>query len=253
MSKHLQQHLRLAVETAHAAGSILRGGVGLRHVNMQDAKDVKLKADVESEKLIRSRLLPTGLPVIGEEQGGDPALPDSDRTYWVVDPLDGTYNYLRGFPLCCVSIGLMRGREPLLGVIHDFNSGETWSALADGPLLFQGQPLKPVWPEEITHASLLTGFPAGRDYSTGALNAFVSEIQRFQKIRMIGSAALALAYVACGRGDAYCEESIRLWDIAGGLALAKAAGATVRIGPSTTPEKPFSCNVWVAGRAEWLP
>ena len=64
---------------------------------------------------------------------------------------------------------------------------------------------------------------------------------------------MALAWVARGYADAYCEESIRLWDIAGGLALAKAVGITVKILPGTTPEKPFSCNVWVAAQTSWIP
>ncbi len=253
MSLDLPALLELACDSARAAGDILKEGAGLRHVNMQDAKDVKLKADVESEKLIRARLAGTGLPVIGEEQGGDPTLPERDEPYWVIDPLDGTYNYLRGVPLCCVSIGLMRGMEPILGVIHDFNLDETLSALATGPLLLNGEELRPEWPEQIDHAVLLTGFPAGRDYSGPALTAFISEVQRFKKIRMMGSAALALAWVARGLADAYCEESIRIWDIAGGLALAKAAGVAVRIRPSSTPEKPFSCNTWVATKEAWLP
>lgn len=243
----------LAIKSAHAAGAILKEGAGLRHVNMQDSKDVKLKADVESEKLIRELLSPTGLPIVGEEEGGDESLPDSDKLYWVVDPLDGTYNYLRGTPLCCVSIGLMRGWEPVLGVIYNFNNDETYSAKADGPFLINNEAIQPQWPEQIDHASLVTGFPAGRDYSTEALTKFVSEIQRFQKIRMIGSAALAIAYVASGKADAYCEESIRLWDIAGGLALAKAAGAPYSIKPSATPDKAFSCNIWITGRKKWLP
>lgn len=245
--------LSLAISSAHAAGAILCEGVGLRHVNMQDAKDVKLKADTESERLIRELLQPTNFPIVGEEEGGETSLPDQNQLYWVVDPLDGTYNYLRNLPLCCVSIGLMRGLEPVLGVIYDFNTDETFAALADGPLTLNGEAIGSQWPEQIEHAALVTGFPSGRDYSTDALSAFIASIQRFQKIRMFGSAALAMAYVAIGRADAYCEESIRLWDIAGGLALAKAAGVAVRIEPGKTSEKPFCYDLWIAGRPEWLP
>lgn len=245
--------LKTAIDAAEAAGNILAEGAGLRHINMQDAKDVKLKADIESEKLIRELLAPTGFPIVGEEEGGDDTLPEGDQPYWVVDPLDGTYNYLRGVPVCGVSIGLMCGMEPLLGVIHDFNCGETLAALATGPLCLNGEPIQPNWPNDLDHAVLLTGFPAGRDYSGPALSAFVRDIQRFKKIRMIGSAAMALAWVARGHADAYCEESIRIWDIAGGLALAKASGLAVRILPSATPDKPFSLNVWVAARDSWLP
>lgn len=209
-------YLQIATESARAAGAILREGAGLRHVNFQDAKDVKLQADIESEQFIRARLTAaTGLPIIGEEQGGDEKLPLRDELYWVVDPLDGTYNYLRGIPQCCVSIGLMRGLTPVVGAVYDFNADELFAGAAGWGVTVNGQAVSPVWPDKIENAVLVTGFPAGRDYSGPALRNFVHDIQRFQKIRMIGSAALATAYVAIGRMDAYCEETIRLWDIAG--------------------------------------
>lgn len=245
--------LRIATDAARAAGTILKEGAGLRQVNFQDAKDVKLQADIESEKLIRQRLSEaTGLPIIGEEQGGDESLPTKDQLYWVVDPLDGTYNYLRGLPACCVSIGLMRGMEPQVGAVYDFNSDEMFAGAAGWGLTLNGQPLTPWWADQIEHAVLCTGFPHGRDYGDNALRQFVRDVQRFQKIRMIGSAALALTYVAVGRMDAYTEETIRLWDIAGGMALAAASGATVVAKPSKR-SKSFAYDVWVTGRREWQP
>ncbi|MEO0794267.1 MAG: inositol monophosphatase family protein [Verrucomicrobiota bacterium] len=250
---HESEYLQIAERAARAAGAILFEGAGLRVVNFQDAKDVKLKADVESEALIRELLSQeTGLPIVGEEEGGDESLPGKDELYWVVDPLDGTYNYLRSVPCCCVSIGLMRGLEPVLGVIYDFNTDEMFSGSAPGSLTCNGEPVEPWWPESIEHAVLVTGFPSGRDYSTEALAETFRDIQRFQKVRMIGSAAIALAYVAVGRFDAYREESIRLWDIAGGMALAVAAGAKFTITPSNNG-KAFAYDIWVTGRPEWQP
>jgi len=246
-------YLHIAANAARAAGRVLKEGAGLRVVNFQDAKDVKLKADVESEKLIRRMLTgATGLPIVGEEEGGDESLTSGDELYWVVDPLDGTYNYLRGIPCCCVSIGLMRGLRALAGVVYDFNAGELFAGAAGGPLTCNGQPLEPWWPERIEHAVLVTGFPADRDYGDDALRETMTDIQRFQKIRMVGSAAIAMAYVAIGRMDAYREESIRLWDIAGGLALAAASGATATFEPASTGQ-PFAFDVWVTGRPEWQP
>lgn len=242
-----QRYLKLAETVAREAGAILAEGAGLRHINFQDSKDVKLKADLDSEKLIRERLSAASeFPIIGEELGGDAALPHGDVCYWVIDPLDGTYNYLRSLPACCVSIGLMRGLEPVLGVIFDFNTGEMFTS--DGDTLWvNGVVVQPVWAESVGKGALVTGFPAGRDYSGPALKTFIESIQSYGKIRMIGSAALALAYVAIGRADAYTEDSIRLWDIAAGLALAKATGASVKIAPASTG-KPFAYDVWVTGR-----
>jgi len=239
---------------ARAAGrKLASGAAGLRTVNSAEAHDIKLQADIESEELIRGRL--AGLadyPVIGEELGGDEDLPRRDEPYWVIDPLDGTHNYLRGNPQCCVSIGLMRGEEPLLGVIYDFNLDELFAALpAERRLTLDNEPVRPRWPAGIGDAVLMTGFPSGMDYGSEALAAFVSDVQRFKKIRMNGSAALAAAYVAVARADVYTETAIRLWDIAGALALLKAGGGAVKMTPN--PTKPFAYDAWFAGRKEWLP
>lgn len=245
--------LELAQNTAREAGAVLlEHGEALRHVNFQDATDVKLKADTETEKRIRA-LLHAGSPyaIVGEEEGGDTTLPTQSVPYWVVDPLDGTYNYLRRNSQCCVSIGLMCGEQPLLGVIYNFNDGVLYRARKGGPLLENGVVVAPQWVDEDHEAVLSTGFPAGRDYGDEALLQFVRQVQQFKKIRMIGSAALAMAYVATGRFDVYCEEGIRLWDIAAGLALVEAAGASVHRIPN--PIKPFAYNLWIAGKPRWLP
>ncbi|NBR43031.1 MAG: hypothetical protein EBU04_09335 [Verrucomicrobia bacterium] len=115
----------IAQETAWAAGKLLAEGTQMK-VNASTDDDVKMQADVDSEHLVRDRLKSTGLPVIGEELGGDASLYESDSLYWVVDPLDGTYNYLRRQPSTCVSLGLMRGKEPVLGVIYDFTAKKTY-------------------------------------------------------------------------------------------------------------------------------
>lgn len=249
----LTQLMELAQAAAREAGGVLRQGSELRSVNFQDAKDIKLQADVRSEALIRERLAQgSEFPIIGEEHGGDASLPGRDTPYWVVDPLDGTYNYFRDMGLCCVSIGLMRGLEPLLGVIYDFNT-EQWFTAAPGvlPLEFNGRVHRPLWAEKHDHAVLACGFPAGRSYTDESLRGFVQQVQTFKKIRMLGSAAIAMAYVAVGRADAYMEESIRLWDIAAGLALGKAAGAAIRLEP--VPDgPPFAYVCGIAARQEWL-
>lgn len=248
----LDSHLSLCEQTARTAGDVLlERGRELRHVNFQDATDVKLRADTESEALVRQLLsAQTDFPIVGEEEGGDTSLPAQDTPYWVVDPLDGTYNYLRRQPLCCVSIGLMQGEQPLLGVIYNFNDDTCYAARKGGSLLENGKAITPNWPESDDEACLATGFPAGRDYSDDSLLGFVRQVQRFKKIRMLGSAAIAMAYVCTGRCDIYLEEGVRLWDVAAGLALAEAAGAHVKRTPN--PAKPFAYNLCIAGREQWL-
>ena len=249
---NLDNLLALAEKTARAAGELLRAETSsLRQVNFEDSKDVKLQADLDSEELIRNLLAEaSSCPMLGEEQGGDTGLTDGSDPYWVIDPLDGTQNFLREMPMTCVSIGLLRGEEPLLGVIYDFNRDELFSGLVDGSLFLNGRAHKPVWAGTIEHASLTTGFPVGRDFSVESLQEFIEKVQVYKKVRMIGSAALSMAYVAAGRFDAYFEEGIRLWDVAAGLALVQAAGGIVRM--TRTEDTPLAYNIWAAGKKEFI-
>lgn len=247
----LKKWLAVAESTARAAGAALKAG-GDRRVALNSDTDVKLAADADSERLIRERLAATALPVVGEELGGDPALysPASEQFYWVVDPLDGTFNYQRGQPLTCVSIGLMRGIEPVLGVIYNFNAEEIFSGIVGDGIFLNGKEIVPAWAEKISQACLMTGFPALADKSPEALAPFVAEIGKFKKIRMIGTAALAVAYVAVGRADVYDERGTNLWDVAAGMALVKAAGGFVKIEP--TGKRALNFNLRCAARSEWL-
>jgi myo-inositol-1(or 4)-monophosphatase len=244
--KNADELLKLTVATARAAGAALAKRAD-RTVNSESAHDIKLQADVDSENLIRTRLARTKLPVIGEEIGGDASLLQRDEPYWAVDPIDGTYNYLRGLPGACVSIGLWRGRRPILGVVFDFWRDELFAGGGGMGLTLNGRKITPRWAKDVEHAVLCTGFPSGTDRGGEAVRKFVAQVEQYKKIRMLGTAALALAYVAASRADAYFEESIKLWDIGAGLALVEGAGGYVHITPIA--EKPLAFNIWAAGRA----
>ncbi len=242
----LNTHIEAGIEAARRAGAILRAGAGdSRQINFESSHDVKLQADVDSEKLIRKLLQETKLPVIGEEEGGDSTLVDGDTLYWVVDPLDGTYNYLRNIPMTAVSIGLMHGAKPVWGVIYDFNLDCLYTGGTNVPLEINGVAVRPVWAASISEAVLCCGFPAGGSFATGDLERMVEDIQSYKKIRMIGSAALALAYVASGQADAYREDTIWLWDVAAGLALVTAAGGHFSMTPVNG--KPLRFDVRASG------
>lgn len=245
--------LRIAEEVAKEAGAYLRQGLSKsRQINFQDASDVKLQADLDSEHLIRIHLSrETQLPIVGEEEGGDTALLSSNSFFWVVDPLDGTYNYLRNQPQTCVSIGLMRGSDFIGGVIYDFNRDEIYSGSVMNKFEINHEETFPEWSQSINQGCIMTGFPSRMDCSTTELGLFFNKIQSFKKVRMIGSAALALAFVASGKADAYFEKAICIWDIAAGAALVIAAGGSVKIEPSNK-NSPFVFNFCAAGRKEWL-
>lgn len=248
----LEKNLAAAVAVAELAGKNLKtAGANMRNVRSAIGRDVKLQADVDSEALIRKELFArTGLPVIGEEEGGDATLLESKESFWVVDPLDGTYNYMRGVPTCCVSIALMKGNDFLLGVIHDFNRDETFSGGQGIGMFVNGEKITPAWERVANKATLQTGLTTAQEYDEKTLREFYSQAQRFKKTRAIGSAATALAWVAAGRCDVYHETSIRLWDVAAGVAMIKAGGGDARI--KALPGLAFSYDVW-AGVPELFP
>ncbi len=248
--------LETAEKAAREAGArLLAGTDDYRTVNAEFAHDVKIQADVESEKLIRDIFSEEAdYPIIGEEEGGDAELTNRQEPYWVIDPLDGTYNYLRDLPLTCVSIGLLCGEKPLLGVIYDFYRDEIFTGIpgtgAGSGLRINGLKHESNWAESIEKAAITTGFPANADRSTPALDKLNALIQRYKKVRMLGSAAIAITYVAAGRLDAYHEEGVFLWDIAAGMALVEAAGGVVRLTP--LEGRSLSYGIWAAGRPDLI-
>jgi myo-inositol-1(or 4)-monophosphatase len=220
--------LGLAIDAARRAGETLRRTFGGEQtVTYRDARDVKLAADVAAEEQILGALAPTGLPVLAEESGVHGTLEKAGR-FWVVDPLDGTMNYHRGTPGCCVSIALCDGGEPVLGVVYDFVLDELFAGAVGHGVTLNGRPVRVSEVTEPGRGVLATGFPKHFEDTEAARGAMFDAMRRFMKVRMIGSSALAIAYVACGRFDAYSEDRSMLWDFAGGVALVRAAGGEAR-------------------------
>jgi myo-inositol-1(or 4)-monophosphatase len=192
-----------------------------------NGRDVKLQADTEAESIVLDVLRKTSdYPVLAEE-GGMSGAPSGSGPFWIVDPLDGTLNYSRNIDLCCVSIALYDGLVPILGVVYDFNRHDLFSGVVGAGADLNGEPISPTSVTEPGRAVLATGFPVQRDFGSTALQSFMSQVQQFKKIRLLGSAALSLAYVASGRVDAYTEEDIMIWDVAAGVALVQASGGNV--------------------------
>lgn len=234
----LRNALACATDAVRAAGELL---LKIRRAPLDVvgdfAHDIKLQADRESEALILARLeaFSPVLPVVTEESG-EHRITDENEPMWVVDPLDGTFNYSKGMPQCCSSIGLVVAGQPVLGAVYNFFTDELFTGLClpasdGGGAWLNGAPVRASGIDRVSAASLATGFPHHFDLSDGSMAAFIRRVQAFKKIRMIGSAALMAAYVSCGWFDAYVESDIWLWDVAGAAAIAKAAGAVVRIAP----------------------
>ena len=220
--------LAVAEKAAKEAGALLT--TEQRGVKQNLERDVKVAADRLLHEFLLERLAVTEIPVFSEEGELDSET-DPTELRWILDPLDGSVNFSRGIPLFCVSIGLWNGSEPVLGIVHDPLRAETYSGLVGAGAWMNGDAIAVRTQTNYSEAILCTGFPVATDFSTKALSGFVTRVQSFKKVRLLGSAALSLAFVACGRADAYVEEGIALWDVAGGLALVRAAGGAFRTTP----------------------
>jgi len=196
-----------------------------RKINQESKHAIKIEADRQSERILVDCLKKeSDFPVLSEEMGYQAN--GLSEFKWILDPIDGSFNFERQIPVCCISIGLWQKEKPVLGVVYDFNRGELFSGIVGVGAWMNDVPIKvsPVAVKE--KAVLFTGFPAASDFAYESLLPLLSQVQTFRKLRWIGSAALSLAYVACGRGDVYYERNIMLWDVAAGVALVLAAGGT---------------------------
>jgi myo-inositol-1(or 4)-monophosphatase len=227
-STSLEGWLSLAEEVARSAGKFLAGSRSRVEVVANLGKDIKLSHDRESEeRIVRLLREHSDFPILSEEQGLIPGRATDQEMRWIVDPLDGSLNYLRGIPFCCVSVGLWKGDAPVLGAIYDFDREELFTGIAESGAWLNGTAIRVSRTKDPGDAVLCTGFPVGMDLAPSTLLAFVEQVRRYKKVRLFGSAALSLAYVAAGRVDAYCERDIRLWDVAAGLAIVRGAGGHV--------------------------
>jgi len=198
-------------------------------------KDIKTEADMAAHEYICEKLSNTGIPIISEE-GNNEKFNVSDRQ-WIIDPIDGTLNLFRRFCMSAVSIALWEGGVPVLGVVHHLFSNEVFTSFQHRGAYKNDHRISVSTIKQKNEAILATGFPSGRDYSKISLDKFIVNIQKYKKIRMLGSAALMLSYVANGNFDVYHEEDIYIWDVAAGLALVLEAGGTYRIRPGSSSFK----------------
>lgn len=227
----MNTELEAAISAARAAGDLLRGCFGRPlDVNAFEAHDIKLELDVRSQDLI-TQLLLDRFPdhaIYGEEGiAGNQA----SEWQWIVDPIDGTVNYFYGIPHFCISIALRHRDEIVVGVIHDPMRDEMWQVARGVAPTLNGAPIRVSDRTEMGDAIFSVGMSKTKLTIAGGLPLLERYIQRVRKCRLMGSAALDLAYVACGRLDAYIEASVSLWDIAAGKLLVESAGGKVECKP----------------------
>ena len=196
-------------------------------VLLNQGRDIKLQLDTDTEHLIKKSLSSqSAFSILGEETGFSD---DVGEFYWVVDPLDGTSNFLRDIPISCVSIALMQNKTPILGVIYDFNHDDLYYGHLESKAFVNQIEITVSNYAEKSESTLVTGIPAKTNYSDSEFKQMIDDFQQWKKVRMIGSAAMASIYVAAGKADTYKENGIFLWDIAAGAAIVNAAGGVASI------------------------
>ena len=194
---NLDKEKEIAIKAAKLAGKLLKEDKNILNLKINsNPRDTKLKADIKSEKLILDILnSESSYPVLAEETGK--TSDDLGDIFWVVDPLDGTANYNRNIPICCVSIGLVKKMQPLIGVIYDFSNEDIF--IGDNINKLARLNKEKITVSDVhskTDGVLITGLPFNTDYSDKALKKLISDMQAWKKVRMIGSAAMASCYVA---------------------------------------------------------
>jgi myo-inositol-1(or 4)-monophosphatase len=203
------------------------------------AHDIKLEIDVQAQELIGNLLLNEfpAHPLYGEEGiAGD----QSSDHQWIVDPLDGTVNYFYGIPHFCVSIALRLHKQIVVGVIYDPIRNETWTGQRGEVSKLNGAPIHVSDRAELAETVVSIGLAKTGETINTNFPLLQQMIHRVRKCRVLGSAALDMAYVACGRFDAYIETGISLWDIAAGALLVENAGGTVDLRPRENMKDKYS-------------
>lgn len=227
----MSDHLEVCEAAARAGGSVLAGWRGRFGVTKKGQRDYVTEADFAAQHEIR-RIVLGAFPdhgFVGEEAlpDAEPARHSAAGLRWIVDPLDGTTNYVHGFPAYCVSVALARGDELLVGAIYDPERDECFTARAGGGAFLDGRPIRVRDTSDELDALVALSFPPHVSVDSGAVADFLAVVPHVHAVRRTGSTAINLAYIACGRLDAFWVRRIKSWDVAAGLLLVAEAGGAV--------------------------
>jgi myo-inositol-1(or 4)-monophosphatase len=223
--RDLEALLDAATVAARAGGDVVSAGFGrFEQLRSKGLGDWVTEVDTASEEAVRQALatLAPDVAFFGEETGVV-----REDVSWVVDPLDGTTNFVHGFPVVAVSVGLVAYGEPLVGVVHAPLLGTTFTARAGGGAHRDGHRLR-VTDREPAAAVVATGFPfRKRDLHATYVGLLERALGRFEDLRRAGAASLDLAWTAAGTFDGYFEPRLGPWDVAAGALLVREAGGIV--------------------------
>jgi len=224
--------LNFAIQIARDAGSILLEKLGRATITNKGDINLVTEADLASEKLIIERIR-SHYPrhsILAEESGAADVLNiDGGKSEWrwIVDPLDGTTNYAHGYPCFCVSIGIERAGRMEMGVVYDPTRDEMFAAERGQGATLNGRRIRVSDVDELNNSMLCTGFPYNVRERPQFARHFAAFTMKAQAVRRDGSAAIDLAYVACGRFEGFWEDGLHPWDTAAGVILIEEAGGLV--------------------------
>ena len=221
--------LDAAKQASLAAGKKLKASFfETQDLLANSGRDIKLAIDKEIEEDIKAELQRFGYGFLGEETGLQSD--DTSEYFWVVDPLDGTSNYYRNIPICANSIALMDSQFNVhVAVVNSFLENKLYFASAGNGSFCNDMPLKVSETSTKSLSTLMTGIPAKTTYLDSEFQEMIELFQAWKKVRMIGSAAIAGAWVAEGIADSYKENGIFIWDIAATMLLVQEAGGKINI------------------------
>lgn len=216
-----------AIEVCQQAGKFIQQEAATfdhSKIEHKGKHDLVSYVDKEAEKI-----LVKGLEALLPEAGfvtEEKTINKTGETYnWIIDPLDGTSNFIQGLPLYAVTIALAEGDEIIMGIVIELNRNECFYAWKGGGAYLNNQPIKVAQKSDFSQAFIVTGFPAGLKGQTKKyLEILQHLVENTNGVRRSGSAATDLAYVACGRFDAFYEFNINIWDVAAGVILIQEAG-----------------------------
>jgi len=222
-------YLNIAEKAIRKAGALLKSNFEqspeVAHVEQHD---IKLKIDVASQNLITDEILmsyPDHM-ILGEEGN---AGNENSEYRWIVDPIDGTVNYYYGIPHFCISIALQKSKETILGLIYEPLLDKLWTAELGKGARYNDEKIKVSNRDQLSSSIMYVGPGKTASSLSASMKTFINASSQARKMRLMGSAALGMAYIASGKFDVYLESRISLWDIAAGKLLIEEAGGAVEL------------------------
>ncbi len=229
------QRLQSAIAVARVAGDFLRQHFDDKEmlVDEMHAHDIKLNLDKQCQQLICNELLKLYPQdsILGEE--GESPREGADYE-WIIDPIDGTVNYFYSIPIFCVSIALRCRGEIVLGCVYDPMQRECYSALRGQGAFCNGKLLRVSSRDEMAQAVIFVGHGRHDGSGEAGIRLFAHLSSQVRKVRILGSAALTICYIAAGRFDLYMEQLIHIWDFAAAQVILEEAGGVLQYTPSVS-------------------